>query len=524
MGRNLHNDSGHAASVAAAVKMMQQRSAKVSCSGRGRNSSRAARSPGYVASAPKQRQASWSNKSHPQAASSPGAATRELRALLPQIWRHFRSASRSGQASAASRLSVKKLRGWLRKLKTPCSRWGWATDRALRQSLRAVERQRCLQQRSGFRFKDPSKSGSWGMDNLIGFTSKPIGRSTRKLAVSWDICVASFRLRVLPGEALEVHRTLGRKVVAARVEKRKRGDPGGPLAGEMITVTARSRCEQAADPRKRIRVVRQTASLLPAAIFRPIAGPQQWTLIYLHGLGSSALGNYADRPHYFMDGTIALKVVVPTAPSREVSCFDGWWLKTRTRQRDAEPEAGKQALRPRKPHSPRWRLVKFLSWYDYLSNHDGRREDAIDWHSLGPIQRALHSIIRQEARELGGRPDRVIVGGKSQGCCTALDAALTYPQPLGGFVGVVGHLLSCTPVEPEGPQRATPLHFFHEPSDTIMLWDWVQHGEQRLRDAGYRVHARHLPDPEHQGHFVEGVEGAWIRSALRSICAPRGPK
>jgi len=169
----------------------------------------------------------------------------------------------------------------------------------------------------------------------------------------------------------------------------------------------------------------------------------------------------------------------------------------------------------------RWRLMKFLSWYDYLSNHDGRREDAIDWQSLGAVQRALHGVIRQEVLELGGRASRVIVGGKSQGCCTALDAMLTFPQALAGFVGIVGHLLSCTPVEQGGPQAAVPLHFFHEPEDNIMRWDWVQHGERRLREAGYRVLSRHRPDPEQHGHFVEGVEGAWMRSALRSICGPQ---
>lgn len=276
-------------------------------------------------------------------------------------------------------------------------------------------------------------------------------------------------------------------------------------------MTARSRCEKASDRRKRIRVVRRTANLLPAVILRPLSGPQQWTLIYLHGFGSSAFKNYGDRPHFFVDGSFAIKVVVPTAPGREVSCYDGWW--ERTQRRPQNDDAGKVA--------PQWKLAKFRAWYDYLSNHDGRREDAIDWHSLGAIQRALHGIIQHEMRELGGRASRVIVGGKSQGCCTALDATLTFPQALGGFVGIVGHLLSCTPVEPGGPQASTPLHFFHEPEDTIMRWHWVQQGQQRLREAGYHVYARRQPDPEKHGHFVEGVEGAWIRSALRSICAGR---
>jgi predicted esterase len=324
--------------------------------------------------------------------------------------------------------------------------------------------------------------------------------------VSW------FGFRFLENSTVEVRRGVARKMVTVRAEKRRRGDPDGPLAEEMITVTARTRCDKAVDRRRKIRIVRRTADLLPAVIFRPITGPQQWTLIYLHGLGSS-FWNYIDKPHYFVDGTIALKIVVPTAPQREVSCFDGWWVPKQQRKNQADGSSGRPAKR--------YQLQKFASWYDYLSNHDGRREDAIDWKSLGAIQRALHGIIQREAAELGGRPDRIIIGGKSQGCCTALDALLTYPRPLGGFVGVVGHLLGCSPVEPGGPQAQTPLHFFHEPEDAMMRWEWVQHGERRLREAGYAVHSRHCPDPEKNGHFIDGVEGTWVRSAVRSICTPK---
>lgn len=398
-------------------------------------------------------------------------------------------------------ISLTKLRAWLRKVKSPFPKC-WAKGCDLRRSIRATARLPCIPQRAGFRFKDPSKSGSWGMENLAGYSTRPIKRKrVDERMVSWDSYVASFRLRLLPGDAtMEVSRSHSRERVSARVEKRRRDGVG--LASELFTVTARSRCDQAEDGRKRIRVVRRTAKLLPAVIVRPPKGQHQWTLIYLHGMGSSALGNYADRPHYFVDGSLAVKVVVPTSPSREVSCFDSWWNKSHVKKR--------------------WHLQKFFSWYDYLSNYNGKKEDFIDLCSLGIIQRALQSIIEAEASELGGRYDRVIIGGKSQGCCTALDAVLTFPERLGGFVGLVGHLLSCTPTDPGGPQVGVPLHFFHERHDKMMRWEWVQVGEQRLRDAGHRVHARHGADPEACGHFINGVEGQWIRSALRSICAP-GP-
>ncbi|CAE8619494.1 unnamed protein product [Polarella glacialis] len=322
---------------------------------------------------------------------------------------------------------------------------------------------------------------------------------------SWHSYWTAYRLR-LQGSDLVIQRTAGTKELSTRIEKRRRGEIGGPLASELVHVTAHSRRELAADRRKKIKVIRRAAHLLPAVIMRPSSLPQslqRWTLIYLHGMGSSALANYADRPHYFHDGTASVKVIIPTAPSREVSCFDTWFTKTRA---------------SKEPSGSKWRLERFNSWYDYTSNHGGRREDTLDLHSLHAMQRALHKIIWREAEELGGRTDRILLGGKSQGCATALDAALTFPKRLGGFVGLVGHLLSCTPVDPGGPQVSTPFHFHHEVEDDIMQWDWVQLEEQRLRDAGYQVRSTRSRDPEGTGHFIGGVEGQWIRRSLREIC------
>jgi len=340
-------------------------------------------------------------------------------------------------------------------------------------------------------------------------------------AASWESNVAVFKLKVVSKDSFEIWRTARSRLVSAKVERHRKQETSRPLAQEMITITAHSRCREARDRRKRIRVVKRTADLLPAVIVLPVQKPQ-WTLIYLHGMGSSALGNYADRPHYFITDAAAVKVIIPTAPLREVSCFDNWWEKKKGRD-GAEKKGSAKKNKRRLRQQTRWRLATFRSWYDYTSNNDGRREDELDWDSLHAMQKALHGIVLREAKKLGGRYDRILLGGKSQGCATALDAALTFPHQLGGFIGLVGHLLSCTPVDPDGPQAKTPLHFFHEPNDDIIQWKWVQKTEQRMRDAGYDVHSRHCSDPDGHGHFIEGVEGRWIRSALAAICKSGRP-
>lgn len=417
--------------------------------------------------------------------------------LLPRLWAHFRPSA----DACSARLTQAQLRKWLAEEMS-----GAAKDTRYRDLHRSILTRSGarLKQKMGFRFKDPSPKGSWGVDNLQGFSQKALGPAGKhRIEFVWHDYMASFRLRTQGKSFWHLQRTLATQAVVARVEQFKESSEAFPLPQVMYTVTAKSRCNQAGDRRRHIKIKRRTVDLLPAVVIRPVlpAGPPQWTLIYLHGLGSSALGNYADRPHYFLDGSIPVKVVVPTAPSRELSCYP-WWQKRK-------PSNGGPA---------QWHLQKFRAWYDYLTDNDGKREDELDLESLHEIRSAIHSIIEHEVFLLGGNARHVILGGKSQGCGTAVDAALTYPKPLGGVIGLVGHVLSCTPVDPGGVQAAVPMHFFHEPEDTIMQWHWVQATEQRLRNAGYNVHSRHCRDPEGRGHMIEGVEGRWIRSALRSIC------
>lgn len=427
----------------------------------------------------------------------------DLRRLLPQMWQQFRTPACHGSC----KVRFAELREWLRRPGASSGPASTATQPSLRAALQAVPQYR---QSSGFRFSDPTGEGSWDVENLKGFssvrTSAGVGQKRRRSAeVSWSSYVARFRLAALnkSSSALRLERSLGSRRICAEVEKRRRGDGPG-LSSQTVTITAHSRRLLKDDRRRKIKIERRRADLLPAVILWPVQPTRvpQYTLIYLHGLGSNALSDYGSRPHYFLNGTIAVKVIIPTAPSREMSCFDGWWVKG----------------------ANGYRLNQFWSWYDYITNHDGKKEDNIDYSSLVTIQKALHELIRNEARELNGRFDRVILGGKSQGCCTALDAALTFPERLAGFVGIVGHILGCSPVEKGGPQSSTPFHFFHEPEDYTMRWDWVQPAQRRLQAAGYRVHSRHCRDPESRirgpgsGHYVGGIEGRWVRQALASIC------
>lgn len=436
-----------------------------------------------------------------------------LRAALPKLWKRKTRDSELESGDDRTVLSLSSVRAWLRSAAAGKALNQWAeraSDLMLGRAFRQLSRSAPLRLRMGIRFQDPSQHGGWEVSNLKGYRETRLGRMPLRVAsiVSWHSYWAAFRVHVQKYDSEDkviIDRQLLTKKMSTAVEKQRRGE-ARQLSSGRFHVTAHSRRQQAVDKRKRIKVVRKQADLLPAVVMKPVASPTlpRYTLIFLHGMGEVAM-RYADRPHYFHDGSAALKVLIPTAPLREISCFDTWWSKVKSR----DVKGG------------RWRLEKFNSWYDYISNRGGRKEDAIDIDSLHRTQESLHEIIAREAEELGGRSDRIILGGKSQGCVTALDAALTYPKRLGGFIGLVGHLLSCTPIEENGPQIQTPLHFYHEVEDDIMQWHWVSKMERRLRSSNYNVRSFRGKDPEGNGHFVGGVEGAWIRKSLRMICEAR---
>jgi phospholipase/carboxylesterase len=212
-------------------------------------------------------------------------------------------------------------------------------------------------------------------------------------------------------------------------------------------------------------------------ILRPKTQAHQYTLVYLHQFSCWGFGYAYDKPHYFYSSTKfrfnGLKVVFPTAPERPITAQDGWERR---------------------------------AWYDYLTDFDGVREDKVNMKSLRETRDRIFQLLDHEIGLLGGDASRVFIGGASQGCCTALHCALQYPRVLGGFVGIVGHLLSCSPV-PQA-KRHMPISLYNGRDDDIMRWSWVRKTFRRLENAGYSNLKMHC-EPE-TGHAPGPKERAWL--------------
>lgn len=101
--------------------------------------------------------------------------------------------------------------------------------------------------------------------------------------------------------------------------------------------------------------------------------------------------------------------------------------------------------------------------------------------------------------------------GISQGCCTAIHVVLTYRHRIGGLLGIVGHLLTPTPLD--DLDKSMPVRLFYGEDDDVMEWKWIKHTVDRFIQSGANV--RHVLEPG-QDHWPS-LEQDWIRSFLNEV-------
>ena len=124
----------------------------------------------------------------------------------------------------------------------------------------------------------------------------------------------------------------------------------------------------------------------------------------------------------------AVRLVGLAAPKRQITCFDKW-------------------------ETP--------AWFDYITE-TYNTEDIIDETQLAQSRRLLTQIIDAEVARLGGRSDRVVLLGFSQGGNMAYDVALSYPAQLGGLIARRTSLRNESQL---GSHYALPITHFHGEDD-----------------------------------------------------------
>lgn len=141
----------------------------------------------------------------------------------------------------------------------------------------------------------------------------------------------------------------------------------------------------------------------PAVV--PPRGEHKGTLIFLHGLGDQGHG-WADsfRSEARHDN---IKTICPHSADRRVTLNMG---------------------------------MRMPAWYDLYGLDQNAREDD---EGIQAATQYVHQLI--DAEVASGIPaSRIVVGGFSMGGALAIYAGLTYPQKLGGIIGLSSFLLQRT--------------------------------------------------------------------------------
>jgi predicted esterase len=171
---------------------------------------------------------------------------------------------------------------------------------------------------------------------------------------------------------------------------------------------------------------------LERLIVLPTTRPHEATLIYLHG--------YQMEAKELFDLFLELhqlhptwRFVLPQAPSMAVTALG----------------------------------AECRSWFNYLTDREGREEDVVEISSVKIQREALRQLLHSEAALLGGRCDRVFFGGLSQGGCMALD--LACHMTFGGVVTLVAPRLG-----PVSLPLLCPWHALMGSEDEIFPPAWTK--------------------------------------------------
>jgi len=222
------------------------------------------------------------------------------------------------------------------------------------------------------------------------------------------------------------------------------------------------------------------ADLEPPVEFESGASPQA-AIILLHGLGATGRIFEPIARRLALLASVAVRVVLPNAPTQPVL-----W-------------AGGQRL---------------PAWYDLRSENFVEREDEA---GLRAGHSYYESLIRREI-DRGISPNRIAIGGFSQGCALSLMTGVRFGERLGGIFGMSGYLPLATTTEREqnSVNRSTPIFLAHGEHDSIVIPELAAAARYLLRKQGHEVSWYSYPI----GHSICGAElddlGAWLKRVLNT--------
>jgi predicted esterase len=206
--------------------------------------------------------------------------------------------------------------------------------------------------------------------------------------------------------------------------------------------------------------------IMSQSIVLPAKASHTATLVFLHGLGDVG-ESWADVLKDFQVALPHVKIICPTGPTQPVSINSGH---------------------------------RMTSWHDIKSLQQIDDEGKEQFSGIEESVAIVQSIVDSEISS-GIAPDKIVVGGFSQGAALTVRTVFSGTRKLAGAVALSGYLVQKThlldTLKANEETRKTPLFVGHGTADAVVAFEAGRRLHAALADAGVRAE---LHTYERMGH------------------------
>lgn len=188
------------------------------------------------------------------------------------------------------------------------------------------------------------------------------------------------------------------------------------------------------------------------------SGPVDASIIWLHGLGANGHDFESIVPELRIPNTLSIRFVFPHAPNLPVTINNGFMMP---------------------------------AWYDIL---DMSLDRQVDETQLRQSAKATQALIDREI-ERGTPSEQVIVAGFSQGGAVGFEAALTYPQTLGGLLVLSSYFATANSIQIHPANQQLPIQIFHGTQDDVVAEQLGRRAVTALKNKGFTAQYDTFPMP-----------------------------
>jgi predicted esterase len=122
------------------------------------------------------------------------------------------------------------------------------------------------------------------------------------------------------------------------------------------------------------------------------------------------------------------------------------------------------------------------AWYDIKSLSGDRKSESCD--GIQASRDRILKIIAKEEEKSGIKPERIVLGGFSQGAAMSYYTGLTFPHKFAGLLILSGYMPIESQIKPTEEAKKTPIFACHGDADGVVQLAWGKDGVEQAKAKG----------------------------------------